>query len=64
MHILFWLWIKETLRYGELKRALDGITHKMLSSQLKELEADQLIIRTEYPQLTPKVEYSLSLYFQ
>lgn len=60
MHILFWLWKKETLRYGELKRALDGITHKMLSSQLKELEADQLIIRTEYPQLPPKVEYSLS----
>ncbi|MDN8588082.1 helix-turn-helix domain-containing protein [Paenibacillus sp. 11B] len=60
MHILFWLWKNKTLRYGELKRALGGITHKMLSSQLKELESDRLIIRKEYPQLPPKVEYSLS----
>lgn len=60
MHILFWLWKKEMLRYGELKRSLGTITHKMLSNQLKELEADQLIIRKEYPQVPPKVEYSLS----
>lgn len=60
MHILFWLWRKDVLRYNELKRALDGVTHKMLSTQLKELEQDNLIIRTEYPQIPPKVEYSLS----
>lgn len=60
MHILFWLWRRDVLRYNELKRVLDGITHKMLSSQLKELEQAQLIIRTEYPQVPPKVEYSLS----
>lgn len=60
MHILFWLWKTEVLRYGELKKALGTITHKMLSSQLKELEADDLIIRTEYPQVPPKVEYRLS----
>lgn len=60
MHILFWLWRKDVLRYSELKRALDGVTHKMLSTQLKELEQDNLIIRNEYPQLPPKVEYSLS----
>lgn len=60
MHILFWLWKKEILRYGELKRCLGNVTHKMLSSQLKELEKDGLIIRTEYPQVPPKVEYSLS----
>ncbi|MDR0269341.1 helix-turn-helix domain-containing protein [Paenibacillus sp.] len=60
MHILFWLWKKEILRYGELKRALGNITHKMLSSQLKELEADNLLVRTEYPQVPPKVEYALS----
>jgi DNA-binding HxlR family transcriptional regulator len=60
MHILFWLWKKQVLRYSELKRCLDGVTHKMLSSQLKELERDNLIIRKEYPQVPPKVEYSLS----
>ena len=60
MHILFWLWKKEVLRYSELKRALGKVTHKMLSTQLKELEADGLIIRHEYPQVPPKVEYSMS----
>lgn len=60
MHILFWLWKGEILRYGELKTALPKITHKMLSNQLKELESDGLIIRKEYPQVPPKVEYSLS----
>lgn len=60
MHILFWLWKKETLRYSELKRALEGVTHKMLSNQLKELELSGVIVRREYPQVPPKVEYSLS----
>ena len=60
MHILFWLWRKDVLRYSELRRALDGVTHKMLSNQLKELEHDGLIIRNEYLQVPPKVEYSLS----
>lgn len=60
MHILFWLWKKQTLRYSELKRLLGNVTHKMLSSQLKELEADGLLLRKEYPQVPPKVEYSLS----
>lgn len=60
LNILFWLWKREVMRYGELKKVLDGITHKMLSNQLKELEADNLIIRHEYPQIPPKVEYYLS----
>ena len=60
MHILFWLSKRKVLRYGELKKSLGSITHKMLSSQLKELEHDGLIIRTEYNQIPPKVEYSLS----
>lgn len=53
--LLFGLWKKEILRYGELKRSLGTITHKMLSTQLKELERDNLIIRKEYPQVPPKV---------
>jgi DNA-binding HxlR family transcriptional regulator len=60
MHILYWLSRREMLRYGELKRTLGDITHKMLSTQLKELEKDGLILRKEYPQIPPKVEYSLS----
>ena len=60
MHILFWLWKVEVLRYSELKRCLGKVTHKMLSSQLKELEDAGLILRKEYPQIPPKVEYSLS----
>jgi len=48
------------LRYGELKRTLPPITHKMLSQELKELEAQKLIHREEYHQIPPKVEYSLT----
>ncbi len=60
MQILFWLWKNPVLRYGELKKLLGNITHKMLSSKLKELESDELILRHEYPGVPPKVEYSLS----
>ena len=58
--ILYWLEEHTVLRYGQLKRTLGNITHKMLSETLKELEADGLIIRKEYPQVPPKVEYRLS----
>ena len=60
LHILFHLWKNPVLRYSQLKRALGGVTHKMLSSRLKELEADGLITRHEYPRVPPKVEYALS----
>lgn len=60
LNILFWLWKKDIMRYNELKKSLQGITHKMLSNQLKQLENDDLIIRHEYPQVPPKVEYYLS----
>lgn len=58
--IMFWLWKSGTLRYGELKKSIRNITHKMLSSQLKELENSEVILRKEYPQVPPKVEYSLT----
>ena len=51
---------KKVMRYNELKKCLGSISHKTLSSTLKEMEADKLIIRTEYPQIPPKVEYRLS----
>lgn len=48
------------MRYSEIKKALDTVTHKMLSNKLKELETDGLVLRHEYPQVPPKVEYSLT----
>ena len=48
------------VRYNQIKRYIGNISHKTLSTSLKELENDMLIERTEYPQIPPKVEYSLS----
>jgi len=60
--ILWKLSEKEVLRYGELSREIKGITQKMLTQQLREMEEDNLIVRTVYHQIPPKVEYSLSEY--
>ena len=60
MVILYCLMEYETVRFNELKRYLKNISDKTLSTNLKELEADQLVIRTEYPQIPSKVEYNLS----
>lgn len=48
------------VRFNELQRKMPKMTHATLSVQLKQLEAAGLIVRTEYPQIPPKVEYSLS----
>lgn len=58
--ILYLLIERETVRYNELQRLIGNITHRTLSTQLKEMEADGLVIRKEFPQIPPKVEYSLS----
>lgn len=47
-------------RFGQLHRALQGITQKMLTQQLRELEEDGIVHRTVYLQVPPKVEYSLT----
>lgn len=60
MVILYCLMEFETVRFNEMKRYLGKITDRTLSSNLKELEADQLIVRREYPQIPPRVEYSLT----
>ncbi len=60
LRIIFALALNGVLRYSELKRLIKPITHKMLSSQLKELERDGLIARKVYQQVPPKVEYSMT----
>jgi len=51
-------------RFNELKRKLPGITQRMLTKQLRELEADQVVDRNIYPEIPPKVEYSLTEFGQ
>lgn len=57
---ILWVLREGCLRYGELSRAVVGITPKMLTQTLKELEADELISRKVYLEVPPKVEYSLT----
>lgn len=49
-----------TVRWGELRRTVGGISEKMLASTLKTLEADGLVARTAYPEVPPRVEYALT----
>ena len=60
MIILYTLMEFGVVRFNELKRYIGTISYKSLSAALKELEADQLVHREEYPQIPPKVEYSLT----
>lgn len=60
MTILYTLMEFSVVRYNELQRYIKRISYKTLSLSLKELENDGLVIRKEYPQIPPKVEYSLS----
>lgn len=57
--ILFHL-INKTLRFNQLHKFIPQATPKMLTQQLRELESDGLIVRTVYPVVPPKTEYSLS----
>lgn len=59
--ILWWLQ-ERTWRFAELRRQIPGITEKMLTQQLRELEADGIVERRVYPTVPPKVEYSLTEY--
>lgn len=47
-------------RFNELRRDLDGISQKVLTDSLREMEADGIITRTVYPEVPPRVEYALS----
>jgi len=58
--ILYCLMEFEVVRYNEMRKYIKTISYKTLSTMLKELEADGLVHREEYPQIPPKVEYSLT----
>lgn len=60
--ILLYLMLNGTLRFGEFKKALVGITPKMLANQLRELEEEGLLKREVYAEVPPKVEYSITEY--
>lgn len=60
MIILYLLAANQPVRFNEMQRQIGAITYKVLSAQLKELEADGLVKRKEFPQIPPKVEYSLT----
>lgn len=60
MFILYTLIEFSVVRFNEMQKYIGSITYKTLSSTLKQLETDGLINRKEYPQIPPKVEYSLT----
>lgn len=60
--IIFLLLQNEVLRFGELKKTIDGITQRMLTNQLRELENDKVVARKVYAEVPPRVEYSLTDY--
>lgn len=57
--IIFWL-MDHPLRFNELQRRLGAITHRTLSKTLKEMEEAGLVLRTDYREIPPRVDYALT----
>lgn len=60
--IIFHLLKTDVMRFGELRNAISGITERMLTNQLRELEKDRVVSRKVYAEVPPRVEYSLTDY--
>ena len=60
--IILWHLMEGTQRYSELRRFVPQATPKMLTQQLRELEADGIVVRKVYPVVPPKTDYSLTDY--
>jgi DNA-binding HxlR family transcriptional regulator len=57
---IMWLLNQRIYRFGELRKAIPGITQHMLTAQLRELEADGLVSRTVFAEVPPRVEYKIT----
>lgn len=58
---IMWLLNQRIYRFGELRKAIPGITQHMLTAQLRELESDGLVSRTVFAEVPPRVEYEITL---
>ncbi|MEV6835431.1 helix-turn-helix domain-containing protein [Streptomyces sp. NPDC051133] len=58
--LILWALNERPHRFGQLRRALPGVTEKVLAAQLRELEADGIVHREEYDEVPPRVEYTLT----
>ena len=57
---ILWQLVQRKHRFGELRQSIPGVTQHMLTTQLRDLEADGLVKRTVYPEVPPRVEYEIT----